>query len=210
MIDIAALDAGFARLAGEFEGRRAGAHAAVVRWEWYDGEAFDLRPLWYERNQQRRGRRLDQRPPLTQDHYRLGFDADGRVVATLEYSGFLNGQLYYETFRTYGADVTEEAHYYADGRPIYLAEHLLEAGRIRSSASAAIFGADVEEYDYVDGNVARIAVHHAQRKSGELLHLRPHTDIEATYDSEGLLRLTSTNAGQIAETLYERRRQRSS
>jgi hypothetical protein len=53
--------------------------ADVVRWEGYDNDAFDLR---------------------AQDHHRVGFDADDRVIATLEYSGFLGGRLCYETFRT--------------------------------------------------------------------------------------------------------------
>ena len=123
----------------------------------------------------------------------------------LEYSGFLAGQLYYETFRTYFDELVEEAHFYADGRPIYLREHRYESGWIRSTASAAVFGADVEEYTYVENNVVRIAAHHAKRVSGSLPHLTSHADIEAAYDSGELLRLTSTS-GRFVETLYERRR----
>ena len=102
------------------------------------------------------------------------------------------------------ANLIEEASYYADGRPIYLRECLLESGRIRSTASAAIFGADIENYDYVDNRVARIEAQHATRASGALLHPAPHTGIEATYDGGGLLRLTGIEPGRLGETLYER------
>lgn len=208
MVDLPELDSRFSLLTTEYESRRAAAYSDVVRWEWYDGEAFDLRPLWYERNLQRSGRRLEERPPLVRDHHRLGFDGDDRVVAMLEYSGFLGGRLNYETFRTYRAGLAEDAHFYADGRPIYLQEHHFEAGRIHCTASAATFGAGIEtyDYDYVDGSVARITVHHAQRTSGRLCPATLHRSIEAAYDHEGLLRLTNVGAGRVAgtETLYER------
>ncbi|WP_211244093.1 hypothetical protein [Actinospica robiniae] len=202
--DLSDLDSKFAHLADERESRRAAAYAGVVRWEWYEGDAFDLQPLWHERNLLRPGRRLDRRPPLTQDHYQLGFDVDDRVVTVLEYSGFLNGRLVYETLRMYRADLIEEAHYNADGRGIYLREYLLESGRIRSTASAATFGGDIETYDYIDNSVVRIEVQHAKRASGALRHPTPQASIEAMYDGEGLLRLTSINPGRLGETLYER------
>jgi hypothetical protein len=124
----------------------------------------------------------------------------------LEYSGFLGGRLYYETFRTYRAGLAEDAHFYADGRPIYLQEQHFEAGRMHSAASAATFGGGIETYDYLDGSVTRITVHHAQRTSGRLCPATLHSTIEAAYDHEELLRLTNVGAGRVAgtETLYER------
>jgi hypothetical protein len=176
------LNARFAHLGADHEARRATAHAEVVRWEWYDREAFDPRPLWYPRNLQRPGSRLPERPPLARDHVQLGFDARERLAVTLEYSGFLSGRLNYETFRTYRAGLVEVAHFHADGRPIYLQEHRFHAALIRSSLSAATSGAGLEEYEYADGRPVRITTHHAERerKSGTLLALRPHTVIEAT------------------------------
>lgn len=118
MIDLSDLDARFTRLIQEYDLLRAAAHGAAVRWEWYDGKAFNLCPLYYERDLSRPGRCLADRPRLALDHFRLGFDADDRLVVMLEYSGFLGGTLYYETFRKYLANTVEEAHFETDDGPI--------------------------------------------------------------------------------------------
>ncbi|GAA5023028.1 hypothetical protein [Kitasatospora paranensis] len=89
MIDPADVDDRFGRLAAEYGLRRTAAHGTVVRRECYEDDAFDLRPLHYERNLSRPGRRLAERPDLARDHVRLGFTADDRLVVKLEYSGFL-------------------------------------------------------------------------------------------------------------------------
>src|SRR5262245_23676895 len=100
--DLGDLDHRLRALAGEYGRWRATAEAAQVRWEWYTWPGFDLRPLAFERNLLRPGRPLPERPGKKQDHLRVGFDAGGRPVAQQEYSGFLKGKLYYETFWDYG------------------------------------------------------------------------------------------------------------
>ncbi|MEY9932445.1 hypothetical protein ABH926_007096 [Catenulispora sp. GP43] len=204
MIDLSGLDERFARLAAEYDVHRTAAHAAVVRWEWYDDEAFDLRPLHYQRDLSHPGHRLAERPDLAQDHFQIGFDADDRLVAMLEYSGFLGGKLYYETFRTYLVDTVEEAHFHADGRPIYLHEFGFEAGRMRSVAMVATGGGGCETYDYTDDQVTRIVTHHGDRQSGALLPLRFYTAIDAVYDDEGLVRLEISERLGSPQVKYER------
>lgn len=204
MIDLADLDERFTRLAAEYSLRRTAAEAVVVRWEWYDDEAFDLRPLYHERDLSRPGRRLAERPDLAQDHFRIGFDADDRLVAMLEYSGFLGGKLYYETFRSHLAGTVEEAHFHADGRPIYLHEFAFEAGRIRSVAMVATGGGGHETYEYTDDRVTRVVTHHGDRQSKTLLPAEFYTAIDAVYDGEGLARLTISGPRGAAQVKYER------
>lgn len=210
--DVSDLDARFSRLSEEYELRRSTAHAAVVRWDWYSWEAFDLRPLHYERDLLKPGRRLAERPPLDRDHHRIGFDADSRPVAILEYSGFLGGQLYYETYRDYraGAGLVDEAHFYADGRPIYLHQYRYEAGLIRSASSAATGGGGYEEYQYTGQQVTRIAIYYAKpsHKPGKRLYpLAPYAVIRAAYDDAGMSRLeilSEDGPAPLTELKYER------
>ncbi|MFC0551588.1 hypothetical protein ACFFHJ_11925 [Planotetraspora thailandica] len=205
MIDLSDLDARFESLAEDYGRRRIATYAAVVRWEWYDDEAFDLRPLHYERDLRRPGRRLPERPSPAGDHVRIGFDIEDRVVALLEYSGFLDGELHYETLRTYGADVVEQARFYAaDGRPIYLHEYRFEAGLIRTASSAAIGGCGYETYEYDGDQVTHVAVHHAERRPGASLRTRLWMSIDAVYDGKGLVRLEISPPGRPPQVKYER------
>lgn len=210
--DVSDLDTRFSRLSAEYELRRSTAHAAVVRWDWYSWRAFDLRPLHYERDLLKPGRRLAERPPLDRDHHRIGFDTDDQPVAILEYSGFLGGQLYYETYRDYraGVGLVDEAQFYADGRPIYLHQYRYEAGLIRSASSAATGGGGYEEYQYTGQHVTRISIYHAKptHKPGKRLYpLAPYAVISAAYDDAGLSRLEIFSEGRpapIIELKYER------
>ncbi|MFC7479394.1 hypothetical protein ACFQX7_04030 [Luedemannella flava] len=129
----------FARLDSERDARRSAATALVARWDWYTWPGLDLRPLHFERDLLRAGRRLDARPPVDPDVLRIGFDADGRAVVTEEYSGFLHGRLYYETFVRHDGDVVEAAHFDPD-QPIYLHEYRFAEGLMRSAAMVARHG----------------------------------------------------------------------
>jgi len=210
--DIAELDARFAGLAAEYGSRKAAAQATVVRWEWYSDDSFGLGPLYYERMGLRRGRRLARRPVLTRDHYQVGFDDCDRPVVLLEYSGFLQGKLYYETFRAYrdDAELIEEAHHYSDGRPIYLHECRVRDGLIRSIASAAIKGGGYEAYEYADGLPTRVAVYHATSTNKPDKRLNPlalvHV-LHAHYDANGLHRLEKVwepMPQPLVEVVYQR------
>ncbi|MBF9127654.1 hypothetical protein I0C86_01375 [Plantactinospora sp. S1510] len=206
------LDARFARLREEYDHRRQTAHALVRRWEWYSAEAYDLRPLWYERDLSRPGRRLAGRPPPDRDHHRIGFDSDGRPVVLEEYSGDLDGTLYYETFRDHlaGPGRVTAAHFRAGGEPIYLHEYRFEAERIGSATTVATRGGGCEEYGYTDDRVTRIVAYHAKRADkpdGRLRPLAPYQTIHARYDDAGLSRLEVAWAGPAeprTELRYER------
>ncbi|MBE1485755.1 hypothetical protein [Plantactinospora soyae] len=210
--DLSDIDARFARLRTEYDQRRETAHARVRRWEWFSAEAYDLRPLWYERESSRPGRRLPRRPPPDRDHCRIGFDPDDHPVVVEEYSGFLDGKLYYETFRDPldGAGPVTEAHFHAGGGPIYLHEYRFEAGRIHSASTVATGGGGYEEYGYTGDRVTRIVAYHgkrAGRPDGRLSPLAPYQTIDAAYDEAGLSRLEITWAapdGPLVELKYQR------
>jgi hypothetical protein len=109
-----------------------------------------------------------------------------------EYSGFLHGKLYYETFRDHRDGRIEQAHYYAAGDPIHLHEYRYEQGRIGSAWMAATSGAGHEEYHYTGDLVTRIVVHHGQapgRPGERVLPIRRWETIDAIYDDTGLTRL---------------------
>ncbi|WP_327001293.1 hypothetical protein OHA72_40065 [Dactylosporangium sp. NBC_01737] len=206
--EVSDLDTRFQGLAGEYASRRSAAHDAVVRWDWYSHDAFDLRPLHYERDLRKPGRPLAERPPLDRDHCRIGFDAADRPVAFLEYSGFLHGRLYYETYRDHdaGAGLVEQAHFYADGTPIYLHRYRFEAGRIRSATTVARHGGGYEAYRYTGPHVTWIWVYHgsATGTPGRRLEpVRPFTSISAEHDADGLRRL-EVHSGDAADLRYER------
>ncbi|MEV4514447.1 hypothetical protein AB0K00_36480 [Dactylosporangium sp. NPDC049525] len=206
--EVSDLDTRFQGLAEEYASRRSAAHDAVVRWDWYSHDAFDLRPLHYERDLRKPGRPLAERPPLDRDHCRIGFDAADRPVAFLEYSGFLHGRLYYETYRDHdaGAGLVEQAHFYADGKPIYLHRYRFEAGRIRSATTVARHGGGYEAYRYTGPHVTWIWVYHgsATGTPGRRLEpVRPFTSISAEHDADGLRRL-EVHSGDAADLRYER------
>jgi hypothetical protein len=164
----------------------------VARWEWYSWDAFDLRPLQYERNLDKPGRRLEERPGPEGDHHRIGFDTNGRPVVFEEYSGSPYGRLDYETFRDHKNGRVEQARYPAVGDPIYLHEYAFEEGRIASAWMAARGGASHEKYHYTGDLVTRIVVHHGQapgRPGERVLPIRLLETIHAFYDDTGLTRL---------------------
>ncbi|MFI7081956.1 hypothetical protein ACIBO1_32205 [Micromonospora sp. NPDC049903] len=137
------LAARFAQLAGEHDSRKRAATALVGRWEWYTWPGLDLRPLHFERDLLKAGRRWDARPPVDRDVLRIGFDAEGRAVVIEEYSGFLHGRLSCETFVGHDGDVVEAAHFDSDG-PVYLHEYRFVEGVMRSADMVARRGAGRE------------------------------------------------------------------
>jgi hypothetical protein len=210
--DLAKLHARLARLAEEYQARRAVAHALVKRWEWYTDEAFDLRPLSYERDLRGPGRRLARRPPAHTDHCRIGFDEDDRLVVCEEYNGFLAGALYYQTFRDYHTDGARvyQSHYYADGRPIYLHEYRYEGGLIRAALMAGGQNREAEIYHYTGDKVTRIDVIRAPLAHGSPARRNPPVPVAAItagYDAHGITRLEIehiTGRGPATELVYAR------
>ncbi|GAA1557251.1 hypothetical protein GCM10009827_092750 [Dactylosporangium maewongense] len=183
----------FAQLAGEYGARKRAATALVERWDWYSWPGLDLRPLHFERDLLRPGRRLDTRPPADRDVLRIGFDAEGRAVVTEEYSGFLRGRLYYETFVRHGSDVVEVAHFDTDG-PIYLHEYRFVGGLMRSADTVARRGSGRESYTYTHGRISRVEIEHDGR---------PRSTLMAEHDDDGLVRLVEV-MGHWSEVCYER------
>jgi hypothetical protein len=183
----------FARLGGEYDSRKRAATALVGRWDWYAWPGLDLRPLHFERNLLKAGRRLDVRPPADRDVLRIGFDAEGRAVVSEEYSGFLHGRLHYETFVHYDGDVVEAAHFDTDG-PIYLHEYRFEDGLMRSAGMVARRGSGRESYAYTDGRISRVEIEHDGRAAAVLT---------AEHDEDGLVRVVEVT-GRRSEVRYER------
>lgn len=190
------LETRFAKLPQDYSRLRTAALRAARSWQWYSGAAFDLRPLHYERDRLKRGHPLPQRPGLDQDHHMVGFDADGRPVVIFEYSGFLSGKLYYETYRDYSSwpGIVEEAHFEHSGRPLYLHRYSYVGGLIRMAEMASAGGCGYEMYEYSGDFVVRINVFHRNE---------PYITINADYDGEGLVRLVKA-WGASDEVVYER------
>ncbi|MCU7728990.1 hypothetical protein ODJ79_35205 [Actinoplanes sp. KI2] len=187
------LAARFGQLAGEYDSRKEAATALVGRWDWYTWPGLDLRPLHFERDLLKAGRRLAARPPVDRDVLRIGFDVDGHAVVIEEYSGFLNGRLYYETFVSHNGDVVEAAHFDADG-PIYLHEYRFVDGLMRSVDMVARGGWGRELYEYSGGRISRVEIEHNGRAPSVLT---------AEHDDRGLVRLVEV-VGRRSEVRYER------
>ncbi|GAA1371265.1 hypothetical protein [Catellatospora chokoriensis] len=187
------LAARFAQLASERDARRRAATALVGRWDWYTWPGLDLRPLRFERDLLKAGRRLDARPPADRDVLRIGFDAHGRAVVTEEYSGFLHGRLYYETFVRHDGDVVEAAHFDQD-EPIYLHEYRFVDGLMRSADMVARRGSGREVYTYTDRRISRVEISHDGRAPSVLT---------AEHDERGLVRVVEV-MGRRSEVRYER------
>jgi hypothetical protein len=186
----------FADQSRDYPRLRAAALQAARRWQWYSRAAFDLRPLHYERDRLRRGHRLARRPSLDQDHHMVGFDDRGRPVVFFEYSGFLPGKLYYETYRDYSSwpRVVEESHFEYTGRPLYLHRYSYVDGRIRMAEMTTAGGSGCELYEYTGDVVTRVNVFH---------HGKPYITINADYDGDGLVRLAKLWDTSV-ELVYER------
>jgi hypothetical protein len=191
--NVSDLAARFAQLAGEYDSRKRAATALVETWDWYTWPGLDPRPLHFERDLLKPGRRLDTRPPTDQDVLRIGFDARGRVAVIEEYSGFLASRLYYETFVSHDGDVVESAHFDTDG-PIYLHEYRFEDGLMRSAETVARRGSGRESYAYTGGRISRVDIEHDGRASSMLT---------AEHDDRGLVRVVQV-VGRRSEVRYER------
>jgi hypothetical protein len=183
----------FTQLASERDSRRSAATALVRRWDWYTWPGLDLRPLRFERDLLKPGCRLDARPPIDRDVLRIGFDAENRAVVTEEYSGFLHGRLYYETFVRYDGDVVEAAHFDTD-EPIYLHEYRFVDGLMRSADMIARRGSGPEAYAYTDGRISSVKTEHDGR---------PRSTLTAEHDDHGLVRVVEV-MGRRSEVRYER------
>jgi hypothetical protein len=130
---------------------------------------------------------------MDQDVLRIGLDAQGREAVIEEYSGFLTGRLYYETFVSRNGDVVESAHFDTDG-PIYLHEYRFEDGLMRSADTVARRGSGRESYAYTGGRISRIDIEHDGRAPSMLT---------AEHDDRGLVRIVRV-VGHRSEVRYER------
>ncbi|GHJ47349.1 hypothetical protein Cs7R123_46910 [Catellatospora sp. TT07R-123] len=124
---------------------------------------------------------------------RIGFDAVGQAVVTEEYSGFLDGRLYYETFVRRDGDVVEKAHFDPDG-PVYLHEYRYVDGLMRSADLVARRGSGREVYTYNDRRISRVDIEHDDWARSVLT---------AEHDDRGLVRVLE-DMGRRSEVRYER------
>ncbi|MGI5238624.1 hypothetical protein [Dactylosporangium sp. CA-139066] len=114
-------------------------------------------------------------------------------MVTEEYSGFLHGRLYYETFVHYDGDVVEAAHFDTGG-PIYLHKYRFADGLMRSAEMVARRGSGRESYAYTDGRISRVEIEHDGRATSVLT---------AEPDDGGLVRVVEVT-GRRSEVRYER------
>ncbi|SHN38699.1 hypothetical protein [Cryptosporangium aurantiacum] len=190
---MADLVARFGKLADEYESRKSAATALVERWDWYTWPGLDLRPLFFERDLLKPGRRMETRPPMDQNVMRIGFDAAGRMTVTEGYSGFLSGRLHYETFVRYDGEAVESAHFDPMG-PVYLHEYRFDGTLMRSAHTVARGGSGRETYAYSSGRISRVEIEHDRR---------PRSVLTAEHDDRGLVSLVEV-VGQFSTMRYER------
>lgn len=148
-----------------------------MRWEWYTDEAFKLKPYWRERNRFAKGVRLAERPPLSENAVRYGFDEVGRPVVMEEFSGFLSGRQTGKTAWTHLPDVIEEV-----GRG-YRDRYEYADGLLRLYTKEASGGRGTEKYTYEDGLLSRIDVTHDGR---------PWARVAVSHDAAGVLERIET------------------
>ena len=144
------LNARWAALESQYDAVRQAVEARVTRWMWSEGEHFNLRPLFFERNVIYRAP-LQETEPQGRNVYEYGFDAQGRIVAVYGY-GREDESLTHD-FYIYDDRGVEAVHYGGDS--------LTRVGRLYGDPPALY--ADVqrggrysEEYRRDDGQIVTI------------------------------------------------------
>ena len=64
--------------------------ARVVARQWVSDDIWSPEPLWFERHQYSRGRKLAKQPAPTKDAKQYGYDATGAIARIRDWSGFLH------------------------------------------------------------------------------------------------------------------------
>ncbi|KAB2892718.1 MAG: hypothetical protein F9K28_11270 [Bacteroidetes bacterium] len=73
---------------GDYDSLKASCEAQVNRWEWAKNQRYELRPYYFERFQQTRGRVLKAEPEDKEFHWQYGLDTQNRVVVTRQYTSY--------------------------------------------------------------------------------------------------------------------------
>jgi hypothetical protein len=115
------------RAAGEYERRKTAAERAVVRWQAFTGTAWDPRPYYFERYQQKCGRPVARSGAKCSQY---GFDSQGRCVIAREPKP--KDEPAYEEYFSYGGSNAESAAYrVARGNPLtYVSQQKYSGGNI--------------------------------------------------------------------------------
>jgi hypothetical protein len=113
--------------AAEYDQRKAAAERAVVRWEAFTSTAYDPRPYYFERYQQKRGRPVARASAKSSQY---GYDAQGRCVVARE-PKTKDAPAYEEFFSYRGTRAESAAYRIARGSPLtYVTEQKYSAGKI--------------------------------------------------------------------------------
>jgi hypothetical protein len=145
----------------EYEARKAAAERQVVRWGHWSGPAYDLKPLYFERNQRggavKRGKPV---PKATARTCSYGFDAKNRVVIDRQPKS--RDEPAYDEFFTYGKGCIESASYRREA-PHALAYVTRQEHRGGKPVTTDVLDADgktsfSERYDYAKGRISEINV----------------------------------------------------
>jgi hypothetical protein len=144
------------RAAGEYAERKVAAECAAVSWEAFTGTAYDPRPYYFERYQQKRGRPVARASAKCSQY---GFDAQRRCVVAREPK--TKDQPAYEEFFSYtGANAESAAYRIARGSPlVYVTQQKFVGGKIAACdvLDAGPTGDEVRErYRYVNGRLQDI------------------------------------------------------
>ena len=144
------------RADGQYASRKQAAENRVARWEYWSGQAYDLRPYYFERFNTKRGKPLAKR---TGRAYAYGFDRDGRIVIVSQPKS-RDEPAYEEIFEHSPGAITSAAYTDDGAKVFYASRYELKGGRLSSSGVLDANQSDefTEKYGYEDGRLTEIKV----------------------------------------------------
>ena len=118
----------------------AACEARTVARQWASWDISSPEPLWFERNQYSRGRKLAKQPAKSKDAKLYGYDADGRIARIRTWSGFLGRWHEDELFEWKGRTLTVRR-FREDGTPMNVDRYTHDAiGRLVRHEMHAVEG----------------------------------------------------------------------
>ena len=228
--EYADLEARLKRAFAEYDTLKERSAARVTRWEWTEGERYDLRPAFFARNTMTPGEVLVGEPEDKGEKWQYGLDAEGRIAVARHYgprlpsfpSGWKPPQVGPETFFFHRAGLSVAVRYY-QGIPRLIADLKSSEGkpqRYREFYASAKVETASTKADLAEKTLA------LARETNNLYMLTETYTFEAerlvkvatimqgsremqyeehlAYDAGGLCKVTLHRANGTTQTTYER------
>lgn len=181
---VSAVEKRFARLSSEYKRWKSLAEKQVDLWHWATKEVWNLNPLYFEMNQERPGRSLAAKPTRLKEAFSYGTDSTGRVAVERQYTEV--GP--YERFFDWSKSPVEVAYFNPGNTPVNLQLARYSRDRLVQVATAAIYSATLETYEWDGPHLTRIEIRVADRTPDGLQKLADYQIVRATYDTDGAVK----------------------